>query len=89
MTFVPNAHARGSAGYLVSAESSQGADADFISVEGENSLSMEQSAIPAKSLLNTSREVTVRGAEMRITVSSAKLQAVFGNDVAVPLTSLL
>ncbi|WP_349438086.1 hypothetical protein [Pararhizobium sp. A13] len=73
----------------MSAESSQWADAGFVSVEGENSLSMEQSAIPAKSLLNTSREVTVRGAEMRIAVSSAKLQAVLGNDVVVPLTYLL
>jgi hypothetical protein len=67
----------------MSAEWSQWADAGAIKVEGENSLSMEQSAIPTKSLLNTAREVTVRGAETRIAVSSAKLQAVLGNDVVV------
>jgi hypothetical protein len=89
MTFVLNAHARGAAGYLMSAKSAQCADSGVVSVEGENSLSIEQSAIPVKSLLDTSREVPVRGVEMRIAVSSAKLQAVLGNDLVVLLTRLL
>lgn len=68
MTFVqtPSANDRESAGYRMSDGSWQSADAEFISVEGENSLSMEQSAIPAKSLLNTSRAITVSGVEMRM-----------------------